>query len=826
GFLIAPPIVKRQLERHLSAALHREVVIRRLQLNPCVFSATVDGLAIRESDGRPFLGCERLYINFGAWSFLTNNWLFQEIALTAPSARLEIAKDGSLNIADLLAPSAGKQHRAVRIRRLTVTQARFVFADHSRAQDFVTELGPISFSLKDFSTAPAPGAPYEFTAITESDELLHWRGTLSAKPLSSAGEFTLDRIALKKYAPYYSSVISGDVLAGALDVTGNYEINLSSEPRVANFTGGRLHLRGFQLAPHGGVSPVLDLPSVNLTGLDVSLAPLKISAVHLDSAGGRIVVRRAADGKFNLAAIFSPVPSLPEISAATAATVKQKAPPALPNIALGQIAIHGLAATFDDATTPHPAHNAITSLDLSARSISSAAGAAPIPVQLALHFAPQGSLTFSGTIAFVSGRADLEVDLKNFSVASLAPYIEPFARLRFPQGIISTQGRLVLNTSADAAPSVAFRGDAELDQFAAVDAGGENFASLASLGFKQLDFKSNPLSFGVAQVSLLNPSFNYIRRKDGTTNFAAALRSETSAAPQEPGSTAPPGPLAKIRIGRVVVANGTFIFSDRTIEPNAQFSVDKLAGMISDLSSDPSSRAGVNLRGKVDDTAPVSITGLANVFGGAIFADLTASCAGADLLPTDPYFGKYAGYKLDRGDLTCDIKLRLAERRLDSHTSTTLDQFTLGEKTNSSAATHLPVRLAVALLKDASGKIVLDIPVAGSLDDPNFQVGGVALKFVVDLLAKAAAAPFSLLGAVFGGGDRQTREQLDHVEFAEGSSALSAEETHKLDLLARALVARPGLSLGITGEADPAADGQALAKQKIAQAIRQRIWDS
>ncbi len=62
---------------------------------------------------------------------------------------------------------------------------------------------------------------------------------------------------------------------------------------------------------------------------------------------------------------------------------------------------------------------------------------------------------------------------------------------------------------------------------------------------------------------------------------------------------------------------------------------------------------------------------------------------------------------------------------MESKNVITLDQFTFGEKVDSPDATQLPVRLAIAILKDRDGKIVLDVPVEGSLDDPKFRIGKV-----------------------------------------------------------------------------------------------------
>ena len=97
-----------------------------------------------------------------------------------------------------------------------------------------------------------------------------------------------------------------------------------------------------------------------------------------------------------------------------------------------------------------------------------------------------------------------------------------------------------------------------------------------------------------------------------------------------------------------------------------------------------------------------------------------------------------------------------------------LDQLTFGARVDSPTATKLPLLLAVALLKDRNGVIDIDLPIAGSLDDPEFSVGGLIIRVIINLITKVVTAPFAILGALAGGG-----EQLAFVEFAPGRAQTS-----------------------------------------------------
>lgn len=82
-----------------------------------------------------------------------------------------------------------------------------------------------------------------------------------------------------------------------------------------------------------------------------------------------------------------------------------------------------------------------------------------------------------------------------------------------------------------------------------------------------------------------------------------------------------------------------------------------------------------------------------------------------------------------------------------------LNQLTFGDKTDSPDAVKLPVLLAVALLKDSRGNIDINLPISGSLDDPQFSVGGIIVRVLVNLVVKAVTSPFTLLASAFGGGE-------------------------------------------------------------------------
>jgi hypothetical protein len=271
----------------------------------------------------------------------------------------------------------------------------------------------------------------------------------------------------------------------------------------------------------------------------------------------------------------------------------------------------------------------------------------------------------------------------------------------------------------------------------------------------------------------------------------------------------------------MTLQGGHLSFTDKSVAPNYHARITELAGRVSGLSSDADSLADVDLFGKLNEFAPVEITGKINPLRDDLYVNLKANFRNIHLSPASPYSGKYIGYTISKGKLSADVHYTIFGRKLDSTNNVVLDQLTLGDEVESAQATKLPVKLGIALLKNRKGEITLDMPVYGSLDDPEFSVGKVILKIIINLLMKAATSPFALIGAIFGGG-----AELSYVEFEPGAETPGEKNRAKLDTLAKALFERPGLTLEIEGHVDPQRDGEALRELYFIRRLKaQKLLD-
>jgi Domain of Unknown Function (DUF748) len=303
----------------------------------------------------------------------------------------------------------------------------------------------------------------------------------------------------------------------------------------------------------------------------------------------------------------------------------------------------------------------------------------------------------------------------------------------------------------------------------------------------------------------------------GVQRRAGGQRPAGAAAPK---AAAPPTPFP-VAIGAVRIANGSANYADLWIKPSFAVGIQTLDGAVTGLSSDPKSRAKVELNGKLERYSPVHIGGSVNLLSAALFTDIIMSFHDVDLTIVNPYSGHFVGYRINKGKLSVDVSYKIDRRQLDAKQHVVVDQLELGDEVQSPDAVHLPLKLALALLRDRNGVIDLELPMNGSLDDPKFRVGPIIWKIFVNIIVKAATAPFALLGHLFGGG-----EHVNVVEFAPGSAELGKPAQEQLTSIANALKERPQLKLDVPMVYSTTLDAASLAQSKLHDALAARAANS
>ena len=514
------------------------------------------------------------------------------------------------------------------------------------------------------------------------------------------------------------------------------------------------------------------------------------------------------------------------------------------NYSIARFELDDWSLYFENRAAGKPVVTRVTKVDVTADNISSKLDE-PVAITVAANINEKGRLDIKGTVEPMPLKADLDLDIKNIDIRAVQPYIEEYVNLSVRQANLSVAGKLKIAEARNRDLQGQFIGNAALSRLVTVDqVTRQPFVNWGDLSLKGVRVNLSPLSVVVDQVTLNNLMARVILSSKGRLNLQDILRSETGgkksltqneekdhekkqvADTVVAGQTAekPLQPSAdngqavplktekknySILIRTWLIRNGKIRFSDNFIQPHYTANLVNLRGSINNLSTDASKQAIVDVKGRVNG-APLTIAGQLNPLSDTLSLDIKANVKGMELAQFSAYSGKYIGYGIEKGKLSFDVHYQVQNNQLTAENSLVLDQLTLGNEVESADAVHLPVRLALALLKDRNGVIDINLPVGGSLNDPEFSVGGLIFRMFVNLLTKAVTAPFKLLGALVG-----HDAELSFVAFEPGAYAITASEQKKLESLAKALENRPALTLEITGKYDPVVDSKLTIMKKL-----------
>ncbi|MCU8075603.1 DUF748 domain-containing protein [Shewanella sp. SM29] len=451
---------------------------------------------------------------------------------------------------------------------------------------------------------------------------------------------------------------------------------------------------------------------------------------------------------------------------------------------------------------------------------------APIEYELQLSLNGQGTLSSQGQVDVTGETIDANIQLDKLALTQFQPYLAPYVNIQLKSGLLSSAGKL----TADAKGKAIYGGSVELDDLAIHDKlRNAPLVKWQKMNINQLDFDQQKNQIKIDHLAFNQPYAKVVIAKDRTTNIsdliveAPAANSKTtkntttaSAKQTELQTASKTTPELSLDIQKISFSQGSAYFADNSLTPNFASGIELLEGNITHLSSTPGTKASVDIKGKIDKYAPVTLKGDINPLLDMPYLDLDLVFKSVELTSVNPYSGTYAGYYIDKGQLSLSLNYQLDKNKLKGSNHLVIDQLKLGKPSDSDLATSLPITLAIALLQDRNGVIDLGMEVSGDLDSPSFSVGSIIMTAITNVITKAVTAPFTFLAGLIG-----SDETLDKISFAAGKFSLSEDEQKSLDKLASALLDRPMLKLSVEGEVDAINDSQAIAerimKRKLAK---------
>ena len=599
-----------------------------------------------------------------------------------------------------------------------------------------------------------------------------------------------------------------------------------------------------KLALQDGKTALASLGRLALADTAVDLAQRSVKVGKLVLSEPKTAVERERNGQW----MFQRWLRTPAGGVADAA-----APPAAPqkpwSVLLSEFAIDGGAVAFQDANTAQPVAFQLSSLKLQAKDLQPMAVLSPgtsvkpspltVSARIGAGRTEPGRLDYQGTVGLAPLSVQGQVAALRLPVHAAMPYVADMLNVDVRRADASYKGSVRFEATP-AGPQLQLQGDAALEDLRSNNVlalpplpaemaaargentpRGEQLLNWKALSLRGLDVAlapGSPTRVKVQETALSDFFARLILFEDGQLNLSNLVKPAPAAQgqPQEPAG-APP----EISFGPVALVNGRVDFSDRFIKPSYSINISELTGRLSAFTSvapnDAPQMADLELRGRAEGTAALEVTGKLNPLAKPLALDIQAKVKDLEMAPLSPYTVKYAGHGIERGKLNVDVAYKiLPDGQLTASNKIVLRQLVFGNEVPG-APTSLPVRLATALLADSNGVIDIDLPVSGSINDPQFRLAPVIFKALGTLIVKAITAPFSLLASALGGG---AGEELNTVPFAAGSAELSPEARESLDKIAKALESRPALKMTVVGHASMEAEHDALKRARLMRMLR------
>lgn len=774
------------------------------------------------------------------------------------------------------AKAAGPTPWKVQVAKVAVHGGRVNWLDETLPSPAQIRLKDVAFNASAIAIPFTPSAPLQFNgtlgldpSAASSSALVTFKGSATdqaAQLTATVAAWPLD-MAAKYVGQFLLPALNGQ-LDARLGV--NWQAATADKPQALQITAPQIAVSEVLLAQ--GKSSLVSVKKVELTQVDIDVPGQSVKAAKMQLSQPRARVERDADKRwmYERWLVSHGIATPPPAATKTDAKVPTKANTPSWAVAINDVLVDGGAMSFSDKAGAKPVAFEVTAakaqlggLVLDDRPAAKAQAAKLMPLTASLRLATgrldPGTIDFKGSLGLVPLQAKGQLEARRLPVQAFEPYFGGALNIDLLRADASFKGRVAYRqTAAGAQAEVA--GDVALEELKANTlAPSEELLAWKTLNVRGLSVALEPAKatrVDVKETVVTDFFARVIVTPEGRFNLQdlfkptvpTANAAETIAAnARQSGASAlkgsktvavaplaaaasvsaiPAGPQPIVNFGPISLINGNVKFSDRFIKPNYSADLSELTGKLGAFSSVATptadgtvaapNMADLELRGKAEGTASLEILGKLNPLAKPLALDITGKVRDLELPPLSPYSVRYSGYGIERGKLSVDVNyVVLPDGRLTASNKLVLNQLSFGDKVEGSTAS-LPVKLAVALLADRNGVINLDLPISGSLNDPQFSLGPVIVKVILNVIVKAITAPFSLLAHALSGGG----EELSMVGFPAGSAQLSTEAKSGLDKVARALVDRPALKLTVVGTSSLDAEREGFKRERLDELVR------
>ncbi|WP_265448510.1 DUF748 domain-containing protein [Aeromonas salmonicida] len=815
----APTLTQRHLPAWLAKHYGLNLTLGEIHVSLRHPSLAIGPSALLDEKQQPIIAFEQLQLvpELGQ-SWRQKAIILSDATLTKPMVNLIRRVDSKgevrFNLTDALAsvltPSqtpvtTSSEPLLVQIAKLAAVQGQISYQD-SRKKNSAGWIPPLTLSgldlqLPDFSTAAKNTNHFQLTARLNKQSPLKASGQLDIMTGAGKGQLSLGKLALSPFAPLWAPYLKVNLVKGEASAELNYQLSQGKHGLDWQLSKGKLTLSDWQLKQNKGAE-FARFKQLALAGiaLDGNKQSVRIDKIALKAPA--VTATLDAEQQLDLTTLLVPQP-------ADKPSGKKPAPGNPWRWSLKETRISQGEFKLTESSSGKPLLREISGLNLSLGPLGSQSGQ-PSQLNLNATLNTQSSLGFDGDLTLAPFTLKGEFKQQGLPLKWAQPYLQDLLRITVRDGQLASRTRLALTTNAEGALStLEVTGGLDIDQLFVLDrADNQRLLQIDRLELSGLHYDGISQQVKIGDILLRKPFARIEINENGITNLQQLVLPQ--AASTEPAN----GPVPRITIDQVRTEQGNLRFADRSLSPEFVVDIASLSGQSRHISNIPGQRSDLAFNGKVDRYAPVTIRGNTNLLIEQPVLDVAVTFSNLELTTFTPYSSTYAGYAIDKGQLSMKLNYKLQGNRLEGDNDITIKKLQLGEKIKSEQAKDMPLGLAIALLSDANGVIQMNLKVKGNLDQPDFSLGNIFWDVLGNTLRKAITSPFSLLASLTGG-----TEDLDELPFLLGDPVLTPTQQIRLTKLAQALKERPKISMNIRGKVNFNEERPILQRQKLERVL-------
>lgn len=400
---------------------------------------------------------------------------------------------------------------------------------------------------------------------------------------------------------------------------------------------------------------------------------------------------------------------------------------------------------------------------------------------LQLEMADGGTITTRLDFNMQSNSFELKLNAKDFAVSNAKAYLVDAMRLEKMSGTMDGDLKATGNLSELLKTKVF--GTLRMSNVEMSNEQGQKMWSVKGMEMKMKEVNLGTLDFDMESVTIDGAESTFHRYKDGN-NYAAFFATGKKEPGSDKGESIEAGKTQRrelhLRVRDFAMRDSRFTYNDNALPDPLSFPVTNI-----DIDA-----KNVTLNGadNVRLTANLPHGGAATMLWRGKMRNLkensffSLNIRSLKLTDLSPYSVAYLAYPFTSGTFAFASENTIVEGRINGKNHLDVYEPEVGERRSDiDSAKHIPLKAVLYVLKDKDGRVQLDVPVSGNLDDPKFSYWMAVWKTLGNLLVKVAATPINSISQALG----INSDELQFVPLDPMAGDFTSEQYNKLSDLAR-----------------------------------------